>query len=276
MFSIQTIRRAAIFISCAVATQLAVPANAKLSQDATVSDVIQCVRGNVPEQVGIRKINIISTGRDGQSTEFTGRVYATREANSDGERQMRAMLKIDSPPSLAGAAYLVRETDDFLRDAMFVYLPAVDRVRRISGKFGDASLLGTDFSYYDFKQLSGAFGDLNATLEGRAAIEGRPAFAINFKPIEGSETRYTGVRAWIDSATCLTVKAEFLEGDDIVKVLSAPASAISKTNDIWFLGEINMLDKQNGTQTKLTVDQITLDENLSGSRFDSRSFYRVP
>ena len=50
-------------------------------------------------------------------------------------------------------------TDDYLRDGMFVYLPAVKRVRRVTGTFADGALMGTNFSYFDFKQLQNTFGD---------------------------------------------------------------------------------------------------------------------
>ena len=46
------------------------------------------------------------------------------------------------------AAYLVREASDpGKEEEMYVYLPALQKVRRITGAMKDSSLFGTDLSY---------------------------------------------------------------------------------------------------------------------------------
>ena len=140
------------------------PAYAENSAEA----VLACMRANVPASVQLQKLELASTNNIGDTRTLQGRLFATRE-----QGLLRAMLRLDAPRNLAGAAYLVRETEDYLRDGMFVYLPAVQRVRRVTGTFADGALMGTDFSYYDFRQLQSAFGDMQAVLEAPLEIDGR-------------------------------------------------------------------------------------------------------
>lgn len=242
---------------------------------ATAEKVIACMRANYPPAMRIQDVELTSTDRTGATTTLQGKVYVLREKLSAGSGPLRAMLRIEAPPRLAGAAYLVRETDDYLRDGMFVYLPSVRRVRRVSGTFADGALMGTDFSYYDFKQLSNAFGDLDGKLEGQEKIQGRTTHILSFSALPGVDTRYNGVRAWIDEQSCVPLKAEFIENDKPRKRLTAPVSALQKSGDYWYLAETRMEDLVEGTKTILRISRVKAGEDLPNRYFDPNSFYLV-
>jgi hypothetical protein len=238
--------------------------------ETTAQDVLKCMRANVPAQLAISDLRLTVYDRGGGDRTLKGRLYSSRDEASG---LMNATLQIDSPPEMKGAAYLVRETKDYLRDGMFVFLPAVRRVRRVSGTFADASLLGTNFSYFDFKQLQNAFGDLEGTLEAPGEVHGRPAHVLSFKPTEGMETRYTQVRAWIDQEACVGVRAEFLEGSRVAKELSSPAGALKKSGRTWHLTELEMKDSFSGTRTVLRMNKLDSDNPVPSRYFDATTFY---
>lgn len=260
----------------AVTLAVGLPQNtlAAPNQAIDVSQTIECMRANFPLSIGARRITMTTTDRQGNQKAVSGRVYALRERVGD-EDKFRATLRIDSPPHLADAAYLVRETDDYLRDAMFVYLPAVGRVRRISGGLSDNSLMGTGFSYFDFKQYANAFGDLKGELLAIDEVDGRKAVLMSFKPVEGAETRYTTVQAWVDQQTCLIVRADFMQNDKVIKRLQAPASAITSANGHSYAKEAHMTDFLSGMRTTLRLDEVTINEELSDFRFNPRTFYQT-
>ncbi len=124
--------------------------------------VLECMRANVPTSVRVQQIELEATDRAGETRIVGGRLYARLEPQEDGGRRVRATLRVDTPDYLAGAAYLVREFEAERSDGMYVFLPSVKRVRRVSAEFADGALLGTNFSYYDFKQIQNAFGDASA------------------------------------------------------------------------------------------------------------------
>ncbi len=241
----------------------------------SADEIMQCVRNNFPSALSVRSVTLTTVDQTGQTTKMIGRVYGMLEEQEDGKRLMRGMLSIEAPPSLKGTAYLVRETEDYLRDGMFVYLPAVGRVRRISGDFADRPLMATEFSYFEFKQMVNAFGDLTATLVSSESVGGRDSHVLSFKPLPSLETRYDTVTAWVDKKTCLIMAAEFIEGGKVLKRMTSPSNAIAKAGDRMYLKEIQMTDVRSTAKTILYIDEVTMDEEPSNLRFSPKSFYLV-
>ena len=237
--------------------------------------VMECMRANVPPQLTIGMLELTTYDRVGGSRQLRGRMFTRKEPGGQGSL-MTASLRIDGPKEFKGAAYLVRETDDYLRDGMFIYLPAVKRVRRVTGTFADASLMGTNFSYFDFKQLQNAFGDLSATVEPAEPVNGRPAHVLSFKALPGAETRYTRVKAWIDQQACVAVRAEFYEGKRLAKELSSLAGSLQQAGRTWYISEIEMRDPAAGTRTVLRVGKLDAERAPPERYFQPTAFFLGP
>lgn len=242
------------------------------ADDAT-QKVTDCMRANFPSSIRIQAMELSTINLAGDTRSMKGRVFVVREEEGKDKGLLRTMLKIDEPSNLKGAAYLVRETDDFLRDGMFVYLPSVNRVRRVTGEFADGSLMGTDFSYYDFKQLQGAFGDLSGKLEGSDQIEGRTVQILSFQPLPSVQTPYSSVRVWVDQATCVPLRADFNEGDKVLKRLTGSPKALQQSGKLWYLAEIEMKNLGKGTRSTLKLGEVTSGGELSSVYFNPNSFY---
>jgi hypothetical protein len=245
------------------------------AQDAA-QKVVECMRANVPQHLSIKSLELTAYDRGGGSRTMKGRLYMGREAGTKAGGLISAALYIDLPVELKGAAYLVKETDDYLRDGMFVYLPAVRRVRRITGTFADGALMGTNFSYFDFKQLQNAFSDVNGKYEGQADVNGRPAQVLSFTILEGTETRYTGGRVWVDQESCVVVRGEFYEGNKVVKAFTSPQGALRKADKTWYLSEVEMQEPGAGTRTIARVAKLDTKSPLPGRYFDPNSFHLSP
>lgn len=237
-------------------------------------EVLACMRANVPAAVSVQQIELTASDRQGAESKLRGRLYATREKEAGGSRGlMHAMLRIDEPDHLSGAAYLVRETDDYLRDGMYVYLPSIRRVRRVTGTFADASLLGTSFSYYDFKQISSAFGDLDPRSEPNQRIGERAVHVLRFSPLEGVESRYSLVRAWVDEKTCVPLRVEFYEGEKLRKQMSVAPAALVENGGRWYASEVEMQDLVEHTKTTLRVVDVRVADDLPSRHFDPNRFF---
>lgn len=236
-------------------------------------EVVNCMRSKVPPQLSIKSLELTSFDRTGGERTLRGRMYMGRKAGADGKEMISAALYIDLPVELKGAAYLVQETDDYLRDGMFVYLPAVKRVRRITGTFADGALMGTNFSYFDFKQLQGAFSDLAARHEGSAEINGRKAHVLAYTVLEGTETRYTGARVWVDQEACVVVKGEFYEGARLVKTFTSLPGALRQADGVWYLSEIEMRESGAGTRTVARIGKLDSKGAIPSRYFNPNAFH---
>lgn len=243
------------------------------AQEPTVSveQVLNCMRANVPNAVRVQQVEMEATDRVGAARVLRGRLYAMRMNDADAE--VRAMLRIDSPDYLAGAAYLVRGIEEDRAEGMYVYLPSVKRVRRVSGEFADGSLLGTNFSYNDFKQIQNAFGGANAQLLGVAEIAGRPVYQLRVEPLADSASRYGFVRADVDQETCVPLAIDFYEGEDVRKQWRTQSDAIQRHGDYWYPAVSVMQDLKERTQTTLRVLDVTIEESVPGRYFNPSTFH---
>ena len=239
--------------------------------DEALQKVVDCMRANLPPSLRVQRIELENTDRNGSARTLQGRLYAMREGGAGGP--FRVMLHVDAPDYLAGASYLVRAAAPGGEDQMYVYLPSVNRVRRVVGDAGYDSLLGTNFSYVDFKQLEDAFGDAAAVLEPAQQIGQRPVQVLAMKARPGAAGGYSGIRAWVDRATCVALKADFYEGNTVRKEFSGPAAALRQTGLYWYLSQGQMLDLRDGTTTQLRILDVSSSAELPTRLFDARLFY---
>lgn len=228
--------------------------------------LLTCMRANIPPTLRIQEFQLTSVDRKGEQRKMSGRLFAKREKGL-----LRAMLKLTAPVDLSGAAYLIREGEK--TDEMHVFLPALNRVRRITGGAGDGPLFGTDLSYADIKQVQNAFMGAAPKIEGKEKLESRPTTVVSAVPTPESGSRYSRIKAWIDDASCLAVKVEFMEGTTIRKRLAAPASAIAKAGNYWYVSQSTMSDLKLGTKTELKITGVKSGEDVANRYFDARNFY---
>lgn len=228
--------------------------------------LLACMRANIPPTLRIQQFRLESFDRSNGTRVLQGRLYAKRENNL-----LRAMLRLTAPVDLNGAAYLIREGEK--SDEMYVYLPALGRTRRIQGGAGDGPLFGTDLSYADLKQVQNAFEGSSPAIEGQETIEGHAATLLGLTPHAESGSLYSRIRAAIDPKSCVALRVDFYEGQNIRKQLTAPVAALARSGNYWYAGEAEMKDLKLGTRTTLKITGVQGGEDVAGRFFDSRSFY---
>lgn len=228
--------------------------------------LMACMRANIPPTLRIQEFQLTSVDRKGDKRLLTGRLFAKR----DGEL-LRAMLKLSAPADVNGAAYLIREGAK--KDEMYVFLPALNKTRRIMGGAGDGPLFGTDLSYADIKQVQNAFNGSMPKIEARETLDGRKVAVMGVVPTAESGSRYSRIKAWIDDVSCVAMKVEFMEGAAPRKRLLAPAAALVKAGDYWYVNDSTMTDLKLGTKTQLKITGVKSGEDIANRYFDARNFF---
>jgi hypothetical protein len=234
--------------------------------------VLDCMRANLPPSLRIQDIELTTTDRSGASRVLKGRVYGQQEKSASGN-QVRAMLRVTAPDNLAGASFLIREARQYADEGLYVWLPSVRRVRRVSGEFADGALLGTDFSYNDFKQLQNAFGGFSAAQLDPETVAQRPAWVLSFKPVPDAKSAYTEVRTWVDQKTCVPLKTDFYEAGKLRKQLSVTVEAIKRIDNYWYPAIVEMNDLDSGSRSTLRVLGVQPDDKLASRHFNPKLFY---
>lgn len=235
--------------------------------------VLACMRANVPQTLQVQDIELAAIDQDGSERVLQGRIAATSIAAPTGKRLLRSTLQIRSPSSYAGAAYLIRESSEDREPGMYVYMPAVRRVRHVTGSFADGGLLGIDFSYRDFKQLQSAFAGESATLQVTERIESREAQRLSFNPQSSPDSPYSRVQVWVDKQSCVPVKAQFEQNGKLIKELTVPAASLRQAGARWYASEILMRNLKQGTHSALRLGKVTTPVSISDTLFDTTRFY---
>ena len=251
---------------------LAVPSWAAESAAA----LLACMQANVPDAVRVQELEFETSNAEGVISVVKGRLYLEREQVAAGDRLVRAMLRLDGPAKLSGAAYLVREKDGEKMDGMYVYLPSVKRVRRVTGSFADSGLMGTSFSYADFRLLQNSFDGAALSVESSEQIEKRAVHRLLVKPSEARSkgSGYGNARLWVDKQTCVLLKAEFEQDGVVRKRLSVPVDALKQLDTRWYAAVVEMRDEKERIRTVLRMRNLSAPEELSGGYFDPKTFYQ--
>ncbi len=241
--------------------------------DASPQAIFSCMRNNLPPSLSVRTVELSGSDSNGATRLLKGTLSAAA-TGQPGAVSVR--LKIEDPPYLAGAAYLIRHSDSTQRDDMFVYLPSVKRVRHIVGTLADGSLLGTNFSYDDFKQLQTAFDGASAQLGLGEDVDGRASDVLLLSPDPAEHSPYSSVKAWVERKSCVVIKAEFNVGKNVRKRLTSPADALKQSGSYWYLAQMEITDLVDHSSTVLRTLGISNVGTVSPQTFDPTAFYRAP
>lgn len=236
------------------------------ANDAATDKLLECMRANVPKTMRIQEFELNAVDPAGGARLLRGRLFAVRENDL-----VRAMVKIKAPADLNNAAYLVREGKE--KDDMFIFLPALNRTRRIMGGSADSPLFGTDLSYSDIKQVQNAFSGGPVKLEKPDVIEDHPVSVLAMTPAAAAKSNYSLIRAWVDQKTCVALKVEFYEGAKLRKQLSSSPKSLKQAGNNWYVAEARMEDLQSKSHTTLKITGLSNVDKLSDRYFNVTSFY---
>lgn len=240
---------------------------AAAAADPTLDKTLACMRANIPPTVRIQTIEVTAWDRGGGERALKGKLYGTREKD-----RVRVMMRIEAPNDLAGASYLVREGTK--ADEMHLYLPAVKKVRRITGASLDGQLWGTDLSYNDVKQIQNAFTGANVVREPQGAVyEQRPVHVLSFTPRKEDGSRYKTIRTQVDQQTCVALMVEFLDATGVRKTLAVRPPDLKQSGSHWYASETLIQDVKNGTRTRIKVTGVTAGDKLASRYFHPQTFY---
>jgi hypothetical protein len=231
------------------------------------ADVEECMLGNLPQTTSVQTVVFRSTDRVGAVSELEAKIYWKRF--DDGLN--RVMLKLAKPEKLRGAALLYIEKKGDRRD-LFVYLPAIGKVRRVTSRMVSTSMFGTDFAYEDFERLQGLTPD---DFERRrlpdAEVEGQTLQVIETRPAEDYGSAYERAIAYVDRETCVPAKLELYErGDRLRKVLTVDRSRVTREGEGWIPRIVRMEDLRDDTHSELVVEEIEVGKPISRKFFSQR------
>jgi len=117
-------------------------------------------------------------------------------------------IRFLEPPDIAGTGFLSIEQKDGNTE-QFLYLPALNRTRRIVSAQRGRSFVNTDFTYEDMERRP--VEDAEYQTVGREVIDGRDCWILEVRPLPHADSQYSLIKNWIPRDIALPVKAHYYD-----------------------------------------------------------------
>lgn len=187
----------------------------------------------------------------------------------------RSLLRFESPGSISGTALLTVKRPGKRQDS-WLYVPALDQVRRVAPADRSQSFVGSDFTIEDLAVAVDAEARAYTVLGEGACGEGRTCWQVEDKPATTAAAKASGygrVVMHIDKEFEVAHRIDFYDTDDgLLKVLRA--DGLVKAGEKWRFDKAVVTNVQAGTSTTMTVQSrswgAAIDESLfSPSNLDA-------
>lgn len=191
--------------------------------------------------------------------------YSFRLDAGDGD--VRSLLRFAEPADIRDTGLLVHSKPSGEAD-QWLYLPALDQVRRIASQRRGGRFVGSDLYYEDLEDRR-PDRDRHVLL-GPETIDGQPTQILQSTPVDPQKSVYSKRVAWIHEPTLLPLRVDFYQsGDQPSKRLTV--HKIEQIQGYWTVTDSTMTELASGNETRITVDKVSYDQGLPDSLFTTQT-----
>ncbi len=183
--------------------------------------------------------------------------------------ESKALLRFVSPPEVKGVALLIVNHPDRASD-QWMWLPELQRDRRVALQDRSTRFFGTDFSYEDLEERDVNQSDFK--MLGEEVVDGQACWKIESAPKKGKSSQYNRVVMWFRKDIYFPVQYEMYAKDQLVRKLHY--RRIEKVNGVWSALEMEMFDVRRKGRTVLKSDKLQYNVALKDELFTLQSLRR--
>jgi hypothetical protein len=185
-----------------------------------------------------------------------------------GPEQVWSLIRFTSPADVNDTGLLTldhagAETDQWL------YLPALDRARRIPSARKGGRFVGSDFYYEDLRDRTPDMD--HHRLLGDEELDGRPVQVLESVPVDPDNSVYSRRLSWIDSERLLPLRVEFFVAGRDEPAKRLQVHAVEQVQGYWTVMDSTMTDLQSAHETQIAVEAIQYDRGLPFTFFSRQT-----
>lgn len=191
-------------------------------------------------------------------------VFMSRRSGSTRQTYVRFL----SPGDIAGTAFLGLQ--DGKDRAQHLYLPSLEKTRRISSSQRNSRFVGTDYSFADMDSR-----DLEDSTRKRLADErvgNDDCFVVEAVP-KADDSEYGRLQLWISKRSMLPLVIKYFDGKgrERKRLVVKEARQVEKR---WVIYESKMVDLDRQHSTVMRVESVRLRTDIPAERFTERELGR--
>ena len=182
-----------------------------------------------------------------------------------GNAERWTLMRFIKPEDVDGTGLLTRDYAGDDSD-QWLYLPALDRIRRISSKRKGGRFVGSEFFYEDLTDREVNM-DLHR-LVGEDKVGGIPCKLLESIPVDEDNSVYSKRVSCIYEKFMIPLRMDMYQKDKLVKRLQA--RKIKKIQGYWTIFESTMYNLKTGNSTQLATTHIRYDQGIPDDLFSQR------
>ena len=237
-----------------------------------------------PEEKGLRIATEASEADKGYGDSSSELVMVLRNRNNaETSRELRikslempdgstrALVVFDTPKDVRGTALLTYAYSD-KEDEQWLFLPAVNRVKRIAGGGQSGPFMGSEFAFEDMaSQRLEKFTYKHLREE---EVGGKPCDVFERYPVNKA-SGYSRQVVWMEQGTHCIPKVEYYDRKGtLLKTLSMTDYKLYQEKN-WRPGRMEMVNHQTGKSTLLEWKNYQFRTGLTERDFDQNSLKNV-
>ncbi|HYX33799.1 MAG TPA: outer membrane lipoprotein-sorting protein, partial [Oligoflexus sp.] len=183
------------------------------------------------------------------------------------------LVTFESPADVKGTKTLLVEHSQG-DDDIWIYLPALKKVRRLVASNKKDAFVGTDFSYGDV--IGHKVEDWNHKTVREEKLAGKDCYVVESlpkTPAIGENSGYSKRLNWIDKESSIAIKAENFDsaGKLLKKIQASDIRKVDDKNNKWQPMTMEAENVQTGTRTVLEFSNFKANVGVNDGLFTARS-----
>lgn len=182
----------------------------------------------------------------------------------------KTMMWFLSPADVKGSCFFKISYDD-KDDDMWIYLPALGKVRRIASSAKTGTFMGSDFTYEDMGDRK--LKDYTYKLLRNETYEGKQCWVIESIPVSGASTDYGKIISWIWQDDFIALKEQFFNKKGELK--KNKTTEVMKIKTYWVPKKLVMEDLRAKHKTEMIFNQVEVDTGINPSIFSQNNMTKI-
>lgn len=191
----------------------------------------------------------------------------------------KAVIFFMTPADVKGTAYMSFDWEDETKeDDSWLYLPALQKIKRIASTDESGSFMGSDFSYTDINGVD--FEDFTYTMEKESdVVNGHDCWVIVSTPKNEDvvkKTGYTKIKNWVRKDIFVSIKG-ILHVKRGKRIKYFTVSDIEEIDGIWTETTLQMITTRNNKKehsSVITFSNVQYNKGVNEDIFTTQAMQR--
>jgi len=216
----------------------------------------------------VASLRMVLRNKQGQASERELRIRAL-EVPGDGTK---SLCIFDSPADVKGTILLTHAHKD-QPDDQWLYLPAVERVKRIAAESKSGSFMGSEFSYEDIATQTIEKYSYKWLRDEK--LDDQECHVIERRPLDRRNSAYTRQIVWMDVENLRMFKIEYYDRRNALLKTLTFRDYRKYLGQFWRPHEMTMVNHPTGKSSQLLWSDYAFRQGLTENEFNRQNLTRI-